>query len=204
MNTGAVLSFKENIEMVRDELNSEEKFFEQAVKTERLLKKYQKPLIAAAVAFLLIIVGYVSYSAYMENRIENANEAYNTLINDPENRDAASELNSLNPELYDAWQLSVAIKGHDIKALEKLTSSKAPVISDIASYQVAVLKKDASALGGYSYTQDAVYRDMAIIEESVLLMESNQVEQAHQKLSTITQDSPVYKIAQLLKHYGVK
>jgi len=198
------LSFKENIEMVRDELNSEEKFFEQAVKTERLLKKYQKPLIAAAVAFLLIIVGYVSYSAYMENRIENANEAYNTLINNPENRDVASELNSLNPELYDAWQLSVAIKGHDIKALEKLTGSKAPVISDIASYQVAVLKKDASALGGYSYTQDAVYRDMAIIEESVLLMESNQVEQAHQKLSTIMQDSPVYKIAQLLKHYGVK
>ncbi|OQX60095.1 MAG: hypothetical protein B5M52_01210 [Helicobacteraceae bacterium 4484_230] len=198
------MSFKENMEMVRDELNSEEKFFEQAVKTERLLKKYQKPLIAAAVAFLLIIVGYVSYNAYMENRIENANEAYNVLINDPENRDAANELNSLNPELYDAWLLSVAIKGHDIEALEKLTGSKAPVVSDIASYQVAVLKKDASALGGYSYTQDAIYRDMAIIEESVLLMESNQVEQAHQKLSTIAQDSPVYKIAQLLKHYGVK
>ena len=96
------------------------------------------------------------------------------------------------------------MKGHDIKALEKLTGSKAPVVSDIASYQIAVLKEDASALGGYGYTQDAIYRDMAVIEESVLLMEAKQIEQAHQKLSTITQESPVYKIAQLLKHYGVK
>ena len=198
------MSLKENIEMVRDELNSEEKFFEQAVKTERLLKKYQKPLIVAAVAFLLIIVGYVSYSAYMENKIENANIAYNALLNDSENKDAAARLASLNPELYDAWQFSVAMKAKDIEALEKLTGSTAPIVSDIASYQVAVLKKDASALSGYSYTQDAIFRDMAIIEESVLLMESKQVKQAHQKLSTITQDSPVYKIAQLLMHYGVK
>ena len=37
-----VVSLKENIEMVKNELNSEEQFFEKAVQTERFVKKYKK------------------------------------------------------------------------------------------------------------------------------------------------------------------
>jgi len=35
------LSLKQDIEMVKEELNSEEKFFEKAVLTERFVKKYK-------------------------------------------------------------------------------------------------------------------------------------------------------------------
>jgi hypothetical protein len=41
---GFLLSLKENINMVREELNSEEKFFEKAVITEKFVKKYKNLL----------------------------------------------------------------------------------------------------------------------------------------------------------------
>ncbi len=189
--------------MVKEELNSEEKFFEQGVKAEWFIKKYKKPLISTGIVFVLIVIGITGFDAYQNNKIDNANNAFVALGKNPDDQSAANELKSLNPELYDAWKLSMAAKSNDIEALEKLKTSKAPVVADLASYQVAVLQDDAAALGGYSYGQDAIYRDMAIINEAVLLMQSQKVAEAHEKLNTIEQNSPVYKISRLLMHYGV-
>jgi len=44
------LSLKNNIEMVKEELNSEEKFFEKAVITEKFVKKYKNLLIGSVIA----------------------------------------------------------------------------------------------------------------------------------------------------------
>ena len=42
------MSLKDNIKHIKDELNSEEKFFENIVRAEKFLKKYKKILIAFA------------------------------------------------------------------------------------------------------------------------------------------------------------
>jgi len=74
----------------------------------------------------------------------------------------------------------------------------------MASYQVAVLKRDQAALASYSLNRNAIFKDMAVVEEAVLLLESNKTAEAHQRLSTISKESPVYKVSRLLLHYGVK
>ncbi len=198
------MSIKENIEGVKEQLNQEEKFFEQAVRTERFVKKYKTPLITFVAVIILAIGGATAYDVYDNNRIEKANTAFNTLNVNPSDQAAANELKLLAPLLYDAWKLSTASKAKDVDALLKLQNSKATVVADIALYQVAALKKDVAALASYSYRQDAVYKDMALIEEAVLLMEADKIDEAHQKLSTISEESPAYKISRLLLHYGVK
>ncbi len=198
------MSIKENIEGVKEQLNQEEKFFEQAVRTERFVKKYKTPLITFVAVVILAIGGATVYDVYKNNKIDKANAAFIALSNNPADQAAANDLKVLAPALYDAWSLSNASRNNDVESLEKLKNSKATAVADMASYQLAVLQKDAAALASYSYSQNAVYKDMAVIEEAVLLMESDRIDEAHQKLGTIPEQSPAYKISRLLLHYGVK
>ena len=130
------MSLKENIEMVKDELNSEEKFFENAVKTERFVKKYKKALIGLVVAIVVVVIAGTAYDANREAKIEAANMAYAALLKNGSDEEAKAELKILSPALYDAWRLSKAIADNDIPALEKLTASKAVAVSDLASYEL--------------------------------------------------------------------
>ena len=120
------MSLKENIEMVREELNSEEKFFENAVKAERFVKKYRNAIIGGISAVVVLVVANVLYEADKEATAEAANAAYTTLLQNGENAEARAELKKLNPALYDIWELSRAVASKDAKLLERLSASKAP------------------------------------------------------------------------------
>jgi len=201
---GIGLGFKDNIEMVKEELNSEEKFFESAVKTERFVKKYKNKLIVAVVAIIVLIAGMAVYDARKNSRIEAANEAFATLQKDASNVEAARNLKELDSALFDVWTLSGAVASGDKDTLEKLTASTAVAVSDIASYELAALTGDAKRLDEYAYRQNALYRDLALVESAVLLLEKNDTDAAREKLKMLAPDSAMYKIGQLLLHYGVK
>ncbi|MDF1881361.1 hypothetical protein JHD50_08615 [Sulfurimonas sp. MAG313] len=104
------MSLKENIDMVKEELNQEEKLFESAVKTERFVKKYKTPLVSTLVAVVLVLVGKSAYDMNVQNSITSSNEAYLTLLESAEDTSAAKILKENNRALYDGWQLQVALK----------------------------------------------------------------------------------------------
>jgi predicted negative regulator of RcsB-dependent stress response len=201
---GAILSLKENVEMVREELNSEEKFFENAVKTERFVKKYKTLLISGLSVIILGIGANIAYDAKVRSDIDSANAALTVLSTDSSNEKAQNELKTLNPDLFDAWKLSEALKNSDVASLAQLKDSKAIAVGDIASYQNAVMNKDIKALESYSMRPQAIYKDLALFELAVLLIREDRIDEAHAKLQTITEDSPLYRYAQPLMHYGVK
>ncbi len=198
------MSLKENVEMVKEELNSEEKFFENAVITERFVKKYKTMLISGVVVLVLGIAANAVYDANVRTNIENANIALASLHKDAKNQEAQKELKSLNPELFDAWQLSEALKNADTKILTSLKASKAIAVSDIAAYQSAVVSKDMKALEAYSMQPKAIYKELALFELAVLLIEDDRIDEAHDKLRMIPKESPLYRYSQPLMHYGVK
>ena len=198
------MSLKENVEMVKEELNSEEKFFENAVKAEHFVKKYKTLLIGGVVVLVLGVGAKIGYDVSVRSTIEHANKALSTLQKDATNKEAQTELKRLNPDLFDAWQLSVALNEKDDKLLNSLSSSKAIAVSDIASYQKAVYNKDIKALEEYSMKPQSIYKDLALFELAVLLIQDNKPEEAHSKLQSITKESPIYKYAQPLMHYGIK
>ncbi|MEA3522281.1 MAG: hypothetical protein U9R50_04850 [Campylobacterota bacterium] len=198
------MSLKENVEMVREELNSEEKFFENAVKTERFVKKYKTMLIGGVAVLILGIGANAIYDAKVRTTIEDANAALSILQKDASDQSAQTQLKTLNPELFDAWQLSEALKSNDTQILASLATSKAIAVADIASYQNAVVNNDIKALEAYSMKPGAIYKDLALFELAVLLIRDNRIDEAHSKLRAIAKESPLYRYSQPLMHYGVQ
>lgn len=202
--TGTYMSIKENIQTLKDELNSEEKLFESALRTERFVKKYQKPLMVSVISLLLIAGGVIAYQAYENARIENSNVALNVLLSNPSDKSALNTLENNNDKLYELYTLFKAAKESDIKALELLQKSQSPEIADMATYETAVLRADYTALENYTKKQGGMYQDLALLETAVMLIQKGDIKSAQNQLALIKEDSTMYPAAQMLSHYGVK
>lgn len=198
------MNLKENMDALKEELNSEEKFFESAIRTERFIKRYQKPLIAAVAVLVLGGISVMGYQMVRDAKIESSNAALSVLLSNPADAAAEETLRDDNPKLYALWKYSRAVSQKDASALESLKDSDAEMIADIAAYESAVLKEDNAALETYSKQQGALYKDLAILGVAVRAVEAGNIAQAHQKVAQISEDSPVYSTAQSLLHYGVK
>ncbi len=198
------MSLKENIDMVKEELSQEEKFFAGAVQTERFIKKYKVQLISTLGAVVFVLIVNTIYQASVQHAVESSNQAYLTLLANSEDAKAAEVLKENNPALYDAWQFKIAREKADEDGLKQLASSSSDVIADLASYELAALKKDKSALNEYALKQNAILKDMAILNEAVLLLQEKKIDEAKKRLSLIEDTSSLKKLAMLLQHYGIK
>lgn len=198
------MSLKENLEAIKTELSSEEKFFESAVRTERFVKKYQKPMIASLVALLIGLGTYAGYDAYQNAKIEKANKALSALLLNSNDSASLQQLQENSTSLYDLYRLSKALKEGDQKGLESLKNSNSSEVADIAMYESAVLANDNKALSLYTKKQGALYQDLAAIEVAVEEIQNQNSVTARTSLAVIKEDSALYPLAQMLNHYGVK
>ncbi len=198
------MSLKDNIKAVKDELNSEEKFFEKAVLTERFVKRYKKPLISIVVLIVAILIGMMIKEYLDKSKIESVNSAFTKLQTNADDTEALKILEQNSPALADAFKLHRAVDSGDIEALKKLKSSTDSVVADLASYTVAASTQDAKQLSSYANKSDAIYRDFAILDEAVILLKNNEISKAHMRLRLISEESILYESATALMHYGVK
>lgn len=202
--TGIYMSIKENIQTLKDELSSEEKLFESALRTERFIKKYQKPLIGSVISLLLIVGGAIGYQAYDNTRTESSNAALNILLANPNDLNALNTLEQKNAKLSQLYKLSKAIKESDIKSLELLQKSSSTEIGDMATYEVAVLRADQGALENYAKKMGGMYQDMALLQTAVMSIQKGDAKSAHNQLALIKEDSAMFQTAQMLTHFGVQ
>ena len=198
------MSLKTDIEMVKEELTSEEKFFEKAVVTEKFVKKYKNVMIGSVVAVVLFVAGSITHNVSEQNRIDSANIALSELQNNPTNSATLARLESLSPALHDVWVYSQALVSKDNEKLESLTKSEAVLIADLASYELAQNANSLEKFNSYIASTDPMYLDLARVQSAVLLMNEKKIDQAHETLTQISLNSPLAKIAKVLMHYGVK
>jgi hypothetical protein len=204
INEDPRLSLKNNIDMVKDELNSEEKFFEKAVMTERFVTKYKTPIIASIVAVVVFAVANIAYDANESSRKESANTAFMMLQTNPEDANAIKQLKENSPKLYDVWLYSKAVAANDTATLKELVNADASAIADLSSYELAQESKDAKELSAYASKDKAIYKDLAYVQSAVLYLQANEQEKAQAALAKIAIDSPLANVADALRHYGVK
>jgi hypothetical protein len=190
--------------MVKQELNSEEKFFEKAVITEKFIKKYKNLLISSVVIVIALVTANIAYDINSAKKITEANNALAKLQKDAKDTTASAELQALSPELYDVWRFSKAMVTKDLLILKKLQNSKALLISDLSKYELAQDEQSVKALDSYALMQDAIFKDLALVQSAIILMNKNKVDEAREKLSSISSDSPLAKLSKALMHYGVK
>ena len=198
------MSIKNDIDMVREELTSEEKFFEKSVMTEKFLKKYKNMLIAGVVVIVVGVAANITYDMNKESNILAANEALTILQADPSDEKTLSTLATLSPDLHDVFVYSKALIDRDITTLESLKNSSVTPISDLVTYELAQHNKSVNELTTYALNQDAIYKDLAQVQGAILLINEGKTAKAHSKLQTITDASPLSKVAKALSHYGVK
>ena len=198
------MSLKDNIGMIKEELTTEEKFFEKAVVTEKFVKKYKNVMIGSVVVVVLFVAGNIIYNVKEQNRLQEANAALLTLKKNPQDTATREKLHSLSPKLYDVWLYSQAVVQKNIKDLEKLENSKALLIDDLATYEAAQNLQDKEKLEAYAQKQGAIYKDLAQVQVAILLLNEGKIKEAHEKLRMIGAGSPLQTVAKALMHYGVK
>lgn len=197
------LGAKENIEYIKNELSNEEKLLESVIKAEKFYKKHKKKIVGIFAALVIAGVGYIGYEMKVEHDLQISNKAYQKLLQNPSDTEALQTLQAKNEKLYHLFLYQQAVKTKDKAALQKIATSSDPVLADLAKYHIAALDRDSEALDRYAIDSNAILREMAILDESYLLMERNKIAKAREKLSKI-EKSPATPYALLLGHYGAK
>ena len=189
------MSMKENVNFVKDELNSEEKFLEGFVKVERFYKKFKAVILG--VTGLIIILG-IAYgvNGYMqeENKIK-ANLAFDKVLSNPNDKEALNTLKDTNKSLYEVALYLNAKKENkpvdvNIKYLKELTA-----------YKKALQNKSVAELNTLSMQNDFLLKEFAIFNKALLLAENGKYKEAKTALNLIPQTSKANELANLLRHY---
>jgi len=193
------LALKENIEAVKKEIGTEEQFLESIIKSERFFKKYKKSIISVAVVAVLAGTTYTSLNIIEENRLQTSNEAYNKLLKNPNDSESKTVLKEKNERLYNFYRFQKALETDDIKVLKEISEYKEdPVISDLASYQLAGVE-------GKSDYKSELLSGFIALQEGYNLLKEDKVKEAKLKFAQIEMNSPLKNISNNLEHYqGIK
>ena len=195
---------KDNIEFIKEEISNEEKFLEQVIKVERFYKRYKKQILGGLTIVLVFSIGYWLYGLKKDYDLKVSNEAYLNLLKNPDSKKDLQTLKNKNPKLYLLFLFQEAMKNSNSNELKKIASKNIFPISNIAKYQSASILKDQKELQNYEYNQNALLKDIAILQEAFLFYKQNRFKEAKEKLDNISVNSLVYPYAKFLLHYGIK
>ena len=189
------MSIKENVDYVKEELNSQEKFLESFVKGERFYKKY-RTLIFAFIA--IIVVG--SIGTIIKNNMDEANKleanlAFNKVLQNSNDKEALELLKNKNEKLY---EVALFLQG---KNENKAVDINIPVLKELAEYQVALSNKNVDELSNLSMQGDFLLKEFALFNKALLLSNEGKYEDAKTVLKLIPQTSKAFELANLLNHY---
>lgn len=190
------MSIKDDVNYIKNELSSEEKFLESFVKTERFFKKYKKLIFGL---IILAIVGSVVFLVKTKLDEKNLYEANIALSNFLENgnQNSLDELKEKNRDLY---EIALYL---DAKNEFKNADINLKYLKELLDFQVALLNSNQSDLDAVSKKADFLLKDYAIFNQALILVNNQKYAEAREILGKISQDSRAFELATLLKHYLV-
>ena len=190
------MSIKDDVNYIKNELSSEEKFLESFVKTERFFKKYKKLIFGL---IILAIVGSVVFLVKTKLDEKNLYEANIALSNFLENGNQNS-LDQLKEKNRDLYEIALYL---DAKNEFKNADINLKYLKELLDFQVALLNSNQSELDLVSKKADFLLKDYAIFNQALILVNNQKYAEAREILGKISQDSRAFELATLLKHYLV-
>ena len=189
------MSIKENVDYVKTELSSEEKFLENFVKGERFFKKYKTLIFGfIAVIFIGIIAIFIKNNIDESNKFE-ANIAFNKVLENSNDSQALADLKEKSPQLYD---VAIFLQA---KNESKQTDINVPLLKELSKYQTALANKSISELDNLSMQKDFLLKEFAIFNKALLLTNEGKFNEAKTSLALIPETSKAHELAKLLNHY---
>ena len=190
------MSIQDTLNEAKKELTNDEQMLASAFKLEKLYKKHKVKLYSVLTLATLYIIGTAIIDNIAQQKLVSANSAYLTLSKDAKNQTALDELKSNNPALFDLYTYQEAIKNSDKESLKALSSGNNEIIADISTYHLAVLQGKP--------VESELYHDFAVIHNASLFINEGKIADAKNELELIDEESPVYNISKMIKHYTIK
>lgn len=189
------MSLKENVDYVKSELNSEEKFIENFVRVERFYKKY-KTLILAIIAIVIIaVIAFIVKQNIDEKNKLQANVAFEKFLKNNDDKDALETLKNSSKNLYDiALYLQAKKEGKSVDV-------NVPFLKELMTYQKALENNNVEQLNNVSMQNDFLLKEFAIFNKALLQANEGKYEEAKTSLKLIPETSKAYDLANLLNHY---
>lgn len=189
------MSLKENIDFVKEELNSEEKFLEGFVKVERLYKK-NKALFIGVVAVVIIAVGGISIKNYIHaSNKKESNIAFNKFLKNHNDKESLDKLEKINRQLFEvATYLKAKKENKDVKI-------DITFLKDLSEYSKAIKAENIDKLSSLSMQNDFLLKEFAIFNKALILSNEKKYLDAKETLKLIPQKSKVNDLVVLLNHY---
>ncbi|QKF80862.1 tetratricopeptide repeat protein [Halarcobacter ebronensis] len=189
------MSLKDNVNYVKDEISSEEKFLESFVKIERFYKRNKKLIVAAIVVVLALVIGFYITKYIQETNKNEANIAFNKVLENPKDSEALEVLKTKNEKLYEIAQYL------NTKAEGKTPNVDVKFLKELVQYEKALKDKSISELNSVSMQNDFLLKEFAIFNKALLEAENGKFEDAKATLKLIPTDSKVNNLVNILKHY---
>lgn len=188
------MSLKENMDFVKEELNSEEKFLEGFVKLERFFKKYKLIIISAIVIIVVAIIA-INVTSYLkeQNKIK-ANIAFQELLKNPNDEKALETLKGLNTRLYE-------IVLFNKNSSEKNVSINTQFFKELLAYEKAIKEQNIEKLNDVSMEKNFLLKEFAIFNRALILTQMGKFQEAKDALKMIPETSQVKDLVALLNHY---
>ncbi|MFY9075456.1 hypothetical protein CRU99_11265 [Malaciobacter mytili] len=189
------MSLKENVDFVKNELNSEEKFLESFVKVERFYKKNKTLLIAAVVIVVVAIIG-INVKKYInnQNKIE-ANIAFNKVLNNNNDKEALEVLKQKNEKLYEIATYVIA------KKQNKTVEVNVDFFKSLTQYQKALEEQNIQKLNDVSMQKEFLLKEFAIFNKALIEAKNGKYEEAKNTLKLVPTQSSAYELVKILNHY---
>lgn len=189
------MSLKENINFVKEELNSEEKFIESFVKVERFYKKNKILVIVVVAVAVLAIGGITTKNVIGASNKKEANIAFNAILNDPNDKTALATLERTNHKLYEVAQYLKAKKEN------KPVEINVPFLKNLTQYTAAIQDENIDKLNSLSMQGDFLLKEFALFNKALILAKSSKYVDAKETLKLIPETSKVNDLVVLLDHY---
>jgi len=187
------MSLKENVDFIKQEISSEEKFFENFFKLEKFWKKYKLIIIISLVAVFGYFIGNSVLKYINEQNAINANIAYNKLLSNPNDKKSIDILKEKNKVLLDLALYKIA-KDNTLK-------NDILYLKQISLYNLAIKNNDIKALNNLIFDSNFVLRDYAIFNKALILSSQKSYTKAKSALELIPEDSNIKSLSNMLKHY---
>lgn len=185
------MAIKDDIKDVKERMDSQGQFLENIIKSELFIKKYKKPIVGTFIVVFLAIVVYLVVDYQKEAKFKKANESYSELILNPNDKEAAKKLKSLDKNLFTLFEFRRALDNNDSKKIDELSNLEGidKLLKDIISYEVGeqsgeILSSYSAFINGYAYLKDG------------------KVEEANKEFIKISPSSGLTQIVKNLRHYN--
>lgn len=185
------MAIKDDIKDVKERMDSQGQFLENIIKSELFIKKYKKPIVGTFIVVFLAIVVYLVVDYQKETKFKKANESYSELILNPNDKEAAKKLQSLDKNLFALFEFRQALDNNDSKKIDELSNLEGidKLLKDIISYEAG--KQSGEILSSYN----AFMSGYAYLKEG-------KVEEANKEFIKISPNSGLTQIVKNLRHYN--